>query len=223
MLQIINKKGTIGITVVMLVFCLLMSVAMSYHKTIQTETLIKNQSDYSDRALDAAFSGVNYAMALLQSDKRVFSGEKIYLISENSPENSETIRMDWINLSQDFDNYFDENRVNPKLPPYRFIVSCPSNATLNYKVEDSKTIIYIKSIGEYIRYEENEAGTGEEEIGRYRAQIIAKCLINSNTRTIILKSYKKGNLQKLDASGYPVDSTSYAGFFTLNANEIQGL
>ena len=78
-----KKKGSIGITVIMLVFCLLMSVAMSYHKTIQTETMVKKQGDYSERAMDAAFSGVNYAMSLIQADKRVFSGTKIYLVDKD--------------------------------------------------------------------------------------------------------------------------------------------
>ena len=68
-----NRRGSIGITIVMLVFCLLMSVSMSYQKTIQTETIIQNNVNYSDRAMDAAFSGVNYAMAVIQSNKKVFA------------------------------------------------------------------------------------------------------------------------------------------------------
>ena len=218
-----KKKGSIGITVIMLVFCLLMSVAMSYHKTIQTETMVKKQGDYSERAMDAAFSGVNYAMSLIQADKRVFSGTKIYLVDkDNTTTDDKFKKMDWINLSQTFDNYFDDNRLNQKLPPYRFIVSCPQDSTLNYKVEDSKTYIFIKSIGEYIKYEENEDGSGEEEIGKYRAQIIAKCLINDNTRTIILKKYKKVSLQHIDSTGYPINVLTNS-FFKLTNKEIENL
>ena len=58
-----------------------MSVSMSYHKTIQTESMIQNNINYSDRAVDAAFSGVNYAMAVIQSNKKVFSQNKNYVVA----------------------------------------------------------------------------------------------------------------------------------------------
>ena len=189
-----RKKGTIGITIVMLVFGLLMAVAMSYHKTLQTETMVQNNSNYSDRAMDAAFSGVNYAMALLQADKRVFKGDKIYILPSSSADNTNTvIKVDWINLNQEFENYLDEDRKkklnesdknNKQIPPYRFFVSSNSCTGKNYaplvEGDDSKIVVYIKSLGEYIKYEGDDNDTTETPEREYRAQIIAKCIINKS-------------------------------------------
>ncbi len=223
-----RKKGTIGITIVMLVFGLLMAVAMSYHKTLQTETLVQNNSNYSDRAMDAAFSGVNYAMALLQSDKRVFKGDKIYLIRSDSANGaSDVIKVDWISLNQEFENYLDEDRKknvsetdknNQKIPPYRFIVSCSYNLTKNYvplNGDTTKIVIYIKSMGEYIKYEGNDEETTESPEKEFRAQILAKCVIDTSLKTIVLKSYKRVMLSNLDNNGLPAAEQ----FFILNDNE----
>ena len=99
-----NKRGSIGITIVMLVFCLLMSVSMSYQKTIQSETLVQNNVNYSDRAVDAAFSGVNYAMAVIQSNKKVFADTgaiKVTFTQSNDSVTSDVInyKSKWVNLS----------------------------------------------------------------------------------------------------------------------------
>ena len=224
MLKTYKKKGSIGITIVMMVFCLLMAVSMSYHKTLQTENTIKNHSNYSDRAMDAAFSGVNYAMSLIQSDKKVFtqSGYKFFLKSKDdgAGTGNHEEKMYWITPSQEFENYFDEDRkeANKKKPPYRFILSCKqSTDNKNYNpdpLDSTKIIIYIKSIGEYTKYEKDESGD-EEKANSYYAQILAKCIINTKSKTIILNKYKKVYLQKNDDSDYPEDS-----FFALGTEEI---
>ena len=185
----INRKGTIGLTIVMLVFCLLMSVSMSYHKTIQTESLIQNNTNYSERAMDAAFSGVNYAMALIQAKKSVFNGDQIQI---SKTESDKKYISKWISLSQKVGNYYDSDRASgtEDIPPYRFIVSCH---------KDSYTIVadtfYIKSYGEYFQYE------GEEVIATYTAQIIAECLLNVSKKTISLKRYRKMQPQNPDNAG----------------------
>ena len=68
-----HNRGSIALTVVMLVFGLLMSISMAYHKMIQTEQMIQDISDEHDRAMDAAFSGINYGMSVIQNTKEVFS------------------------------------------------------------------------------------------------------------------------------------------------------
>ena len=52
-----------------------MTVSVSYLKVMDVEGLVQEMSDYSDRAEDAAFSGVSYAMAVAQSSREVFKGE----------------------------------------------------------------------------------------------------------------------------------------------------
>ena len=198
MLKICEKKGTIGITMVMMVFCLLMAVSTAYHKTIQTETIIKNNTDYSDRALDAAFSGVNYAMAQIQSYKKTFSTTSpghVYFATSSVGNTAIDLNCNssWISLSTSatFDYYYDEDRKNEenpddskeKLPPYRFKVACMPESY--FDGADGKKHILIKSYGDYFKYEVDTI------IGTYSAQIMAECIVESNTRTIRLKRYRK--------------------------------
>ena len=193
MIKVNNKKGSIGITIVMLVFCMLMAVSMSYHKTIQTENIIKNNVNYSDRAMDAAFSGVNYAMAVIQSEKAVFyqapqTPTKVLFVNEIKAEpNTKQLESKWVSLASDlkFANFYDEDRHGEQkyLPPYRFKVACITNS---YKEkEGGERTILIKSYGEYLKYDD------ETVIGTYSAQIMAECKINNVTRTISLKKYRK--------------------------------
>lgn len=160
-----HKKGSLGITVVMLVFCLMMSFAVSYHKMIQTEALIHTKSSNSDRALDAAFSGISYAIAVIQTDKGTFTDRAKVL---NFPD-----RWTCLDKNMKFTNYYDEKG---QIPPYRFKV----NAT-----QKSKDCVFIKSLGEYIEY------SGDIIMASYTAQLIAECVPNKLTKTIKLKRYKR--------------------------------
>ncbi len=193
MMKLNKKKGSIGITMVMLVFCLLMSVSMAYHKTIQTESLIQNNADYSDRAVDAAFSGINYAMAEIQSYKKVFSTGHVYFVNSSITMGTDDTNKgsNWISLSSSatFEKYYDEDRVvpespneNEKIPPYRFKVACNTDS---YFENDGKKCILIKSYGDYFKYE------GNTSVATYSAQIMAECIIETDTRTIKLKRYRK--------------------------------
>lgn len=214
MIKTKNKKGTIGITIVMLVFCMLMAVSMSYHKTLQTERIIKNNVNYSDRAMDAAFSGVNYAMALIQSNKSVFSENSPTNITiSNNPKSSSNYKSEWISLatSSKFSNYYDEDRKiegNPieyeKIPPYRFKVSCMAES---YSSPRGK--ILIKSYGEYLKYDQNTV------TATYSAQIMAECEINTVTRTISLKRYRKMPPQiNFDENGNETNTDFYSFYNT---------
>ena len=92
-----KKRGSIAITIVMMVFCFLMAVSMSYQKTIQTEFKIRNSSNYSERAVDAAFSGLNYAMAALQAKKNIFNyNAKVEI--KNDDDGTTNIKSKWINF-----------------------------------------------------------------------------------------------------------------------------
>lgn len=191
-----NNKGSIGITVVMLVFCFMMSVTMAYHKQLQTETVIHKQIDLSDRAMDAAFSGVNYAMATIQAEKKVFSGtKKVYFSSQSStrstgaPSKDTIITSKWVCLDRamQFSNYYDDKtktsggeEKSDKNPPYRFKIGCTDK--FYYLATDT---IFIKSIGEYIQY------SGQEKIGSYTCQIMAECEVNKVTKTLRIKKYRK--------------------------------
>lgn len=210
-----NKKGSIGITIVMLVFCLLMSVSMSYHKTIQTETIIQNNVNYSDRAVDAAFSGINYAMAAIQSEKKVFNTtspmQVLFLPSEPSTDGIFIKKKSqWINLASTakFDNYLDEDRKteNQNHPPYRFKVACDGNS---YYENNGQKFVLIKSYGEYIKYDKDN-----NIVNTYAAQLMADCVIEPTTKTIKLKRYRRMQLQNPDELAY--SST----FFSFKAGDF---
>ena len=200
--KIFNKKrGSIAITIVMLVFCLLMSVSMSYHKTIQTETMVQNSVNFSDRAVDAAFSGINYAMAVIQSNKKVFRTttnptptKVMFVKSEDSTiPNSIQYISSWINLATTatFTTYLDDDRQNDQLkqhPPYRFKIACASDSYLS---DHSK--VYIKSCGEYLKYDDQN-----NTVSSYTAQLMAECILDSNTKTIRLNKYRKMPPQDID-------------------------
>ena len=141
------KKGSIAITIVMLVFCLLMSVSMSYHKTIQTETMIQNNVNFSDRAVDAAFSGINYAMAVIQSNKKVFKTAtndnpiKVLFVKTIDASDTDPNKhvSSWINLASTatFTSYLDDDRQNDQLkqhPPYRFKIACTFLLSFNSNI-----------------------------------------------------------------------------------------
>ena len=207
----IKRRGSIGITIVMLVFCLLMSVSMSYHKTVQTETMIQNNVSYSDRAIDAAFSGINYAMAVIQSNKKSFnipsSTERprahIYFSYHNTPLttdlNDTTIESKWINLASTatFNSYLDDDRSTDQQkqhPPYRFKVAC----TLNSYYSNATTATFyvlIKSYGEYIKYDENN-----NIVNTYSAQLMAECILDKTTRTIKLNRYRRMQPQSMEST-----------------------
>lgn len=207
-----SKKGSIGITIVMLVFCLLMSVSMSYQKTIQSETLVQNNVNYSDRAIDAAFSGINYAMAVIQSNKKVFAdtGYVDVLFTKDGDESNEDIHKSlWINLASTatFESYLDEDRstAKQKLPPYRFKISCTGNS---YNRTGAKSYVLVKSYGEYIKYDENN-----NIVNKYAAQLMAECTIDKAMKTINLNRYRRMQLQDPDAA-----TTNFFSFTTGNFN-----
>ena len=190
----------------MLVFCLLMSVSMSYHKTIQTETLIQNNVNYSDRAVDAAFSGVNYAMAAIQANKKVFaSSNSVEVTFSTSDDSANNYKSQWINLASTakFDNYLDEDRKeeNQNHPPYRFKVACCGNA---YYTSNGQKFVLIKSYGEYIKYDKDN-----NIVNTYAAQLKAECIIEQTTKTIKLRRYRRMQLQNPDDEN--------TNFFTFNS------
>ena len=214
--KLLKKRGSIAITIVMLVFCLLMSVSMSYHKTIQTETMVQNNVNFSDRAVDAAFSGINYAMAVIQSNKKVFktttnpTPTKVMFVNaeDSAVTNSIQFVSSWINLASTatFTTYLDDDRQNDQLkqhPPYRFKIACASDSYLS---DYSK--VYIKSRGEYLKYDENN-----NIVGSYSAQLMAECVLDSNTKTIRLNRYRRMQIQDT------LDNTTFFKFSKVNDAE----
>ncbi|MBR4569129.1 MAG: hypothetical protein IKO19_00470 [Candidatus Riflebacteria bacterium] len=202
-----NKRGSIGITIVMLVFCLLMSVSMSYHKTIQTESLIQNNVNYSDRAVDAAFSGVNYAMAVIQSNKKVFAANPVKVTFTTADKSENNYKSQWINLASaaTFTTYLDDDRKEDQQkqhPPYRFKIAC-ADSSYNSNV----TKVIIKSYGEYIKYDENDI-----IVASYSAQLMAECIIATSTKTIKLNRYRKMTPQNPD----PDANTTNPSFFSFS-------
>lgn len=199
-----NKRGSIGITIVMLVFCLLMSVSMSYQKTIQTETMVQNNINYSDRAVDAAFSGINYAMAAIQSNKKVFASTPVKVTFTPSNNSEINYKSQWINLATTatFSSYLDDDRATEQKqhPPYRFKIACSDDS---YSSDHTKVLI--KSYGEYIKYDENN-----DIVSSYSAQLMAECIIATQTKTIRLNRYRRMQLQDPNSTSNSSDFYSFA-------------
>lgn len=186
-----HNRGSIALTVVMLVFGLLMSISMAYHKMIQTEQMIQDISDEHDRAMDAAFSGINYGMSVIQNTKEVFSrGATVSFVKNNltaltTGVDDIRINSEWINLDKrlNFVTYTDKSGT---YPPYRFRLG--NNSTSDcYESDATGSIVTMKCIGEYIEYN----GDYSDIVASYSVGIIAKCKIERLTKTVKLLKYKK--------------------------------
>lgn len=220
-----NKRGSIGITIVMMVFCFLMAVSMSYQKTVQTENMIRHNVSYTDRATDAAFAGVNYAMAFIQSKR----GSKVKILLSGGNDES-----NWIYLKNDsnattadrnkydYNKYYDDDRntVDKKIPPYRFIISCNGTSDSNgnytsYYTDSGKDYVLVKSYGEYLKYEEDNI------VARYSAQLMAECEIDKTSGTVKLRRYRRMQPQIFYNENNTINTTKSAKFDSFSTTDVK--
>lgn len=196
-----------GTIMIILVFGLMVSISMAYIKMVQTETQVQGMIDNSDRALDAAFSGVNMTIAILQSQKLTFTDSEVvaasrtYLIRNpvyalgdwgginifvplpaNFPNQfCNATASDWFYLDDKL-NLFDYGETGSSTKPYQFrINSYPGTTNVGVIIPASYTI---KAQGRFLVY------GGDRVIATYTSQIIADCEINFSRKVVQLKRWR---------------------------------
>ncbi|MDD3001732.1 MAG: hypothetical protein PHF29_08250, partial [Candidatus Riflebacteria bacterium] len=198
-----DKRAMAGIMTIILILGLLMTVSISYIKVMDVEGLVQEMSDYSDRAEDAAFSGVSYAMAVAQSSKDIFRGiKKIkswpYMVEKAIVNDSykfsayngipitdlvNIIESQWIYLNEKMKVVDDEEVTTP---PYRFrVITYPHYTFSTTTYDDTKYMV--KAQGNYLVY---QAGT-TDVVATHSAQLLAELTIDKSKRQIFLKKYRR--------------------------------
>ncbi len=203
-----EKNGQAGIIMIMLIFGLLMTVSTAYMKMVQTEVDIQSMVDHSDRAADAAFSGINYAIALAQKNRSMFDdsidaiASRTYIVSSTSSnwspvqipsgvtwDNAKvrtlvaSVPPDWIFLNEKLENYLIDSQTAS--PPYFFrVTSYPATSTTNVA---TTALLLIKAQGRYYNYSDKNK---TEIIGTFSAQLIAECKVVFKRKILQLNRYR---------------------------------
>ena len=203
-----QKHGQAGIIMIMLIFGLLMTVSTAYMKMVQTETEVQGMVDHSDRAMDAAFSGINYAIAIAQSNKSMFTNSvdavasRTYVTSFASSTwspvqipsgvtwNNAKVRTlvasvpsDWIFLNETLEHYLIDSQTAS--PPYFFrVTSYPATSTTSVA---TTAVMLIKSQGRYYQYSD---ANKTSIISTFSAQLIAECKVIFNRKILQLNRYR---------------------------------
>lgn len=207
-----NKpQGMAGTILVIMVFGLMVSISTAYIKMVQTETQVQGLIDNSDRALDAAFSGVNFVMAVCQGQKLMFENdatkakERRYFIRPShlstdwsllNVANLDTSSIyknatdsDWFFLN-DHLSLFDYGDTASSTKPYQFrVVSYPSTDGAGIILPAS---YIIKSQGRFLTYSSNIV------TATFTSQIIAECEVNFTRKVIQLKRWRHMPVQASD-------------------------
>ena len=205
-MNIEKPRGMAGTILVILIFGLLVSISTAYIKMVQTETQVQGMIDNSDRALDAAFSGVNMVIAILQSqeDKIPFINDtttvksRIYFIRPGylstdwlginiNPLTSASFpnatSSDWFYLNESLD-LFDYGDTGSSTKPYQFRThSYPGTTGAGVIIPASYTI---KSQGRFLVYGPDQTTV----LATYTSQIIADCSIDFTRKVIQLKRWR---------------------------------
>jgi len=206
-----NKKprGMAGTIMVILILGLLVSISTAYIKMVQTETQVQGMIDNSDRALDAAFSGVNMTIAILQSQKSgniripfindpTTAKERIYFVRPGFLSNDWSLiniptlsavsfpnatASDWFYLNENL-SFFDYGETGSSTKPYQFRVhSYPGTDGGGTIIPASYTI---KSQGRFLIYGSDKTTV----MATYTSQIIADCAIDFTRKVIQLKRWR---------------------------------
>ena len=211
----LNNRGMLGIVIMVIILSLIMSAATSYMMIIQTESKSVSSIDYTDRAMDAAFSGVQYGMAISQLKKALFAPaqlkERVYMveyvganclddiwgqISDTDDTHYPNLLVsNWIYLNHDFAALNDDN--NPTHKPYFFKLAIyPKNisgaiATYSY---------YIKSQAKYLLYNQDWSVKRD-----YKFQMLALIKIDIKKRRQRLLKWKRQNWQGTGATFFVHD------------------
>jgi hypothetical protein len=100
---LLNRRGMAGIIIAVIVLSMLMLFSTSITKMVQTEIAIQSSVDHSKRAMDAAFSGVQYAISFMQTQREIYKSDqasakkRIYFVTD--PTDITTIWPPTLNLS----------------------------------------------------------------------------------------------------------------------------
>lgn len=198
-----EPRGMAGTIMVILVFGLLISISTAYIKMVQTETQVQGMIDNSDRALDAAFSGVNFVITVAQSQKQMFDQSLVAqrrYFTRTSPVGSDwagigltfsavtytnATSSDWFFLNESL-SLFDYGDTGNSTKPYHFrAISYPH--TIGSVIQSDSYII--KSQGRFLIY------NGTTVTATYTSQIVAECAIKFNRKVIQLKRWRYMPLQ----------------------------
>ena len=209
-----QKRGQAGLIMIMLIFGLLMTVSTAYMKIVQTEVEVQGMVDHSDRAADAAFSGINYAIALAQKNRSMFDdsidavASRTYIASFTGSDwtpiqipsgvtwNNAKVKTlvasvpsDWVFLNEKLENYLIDSQTAS--PPYFFrVTSYPATSTSNVA---TTALLLIKSQGRYFNYSDKNKS---EIIGTFSAQLIAECKVVFKRKILQLNRYRYMPFQK---------------------------
>ncbi len=219
-----TTRGMAGTIMVLLIFGLLMSVSTAYMKMVQTEIEVQTMVDHTDRAVDAAFSGINYAIAVAQTNKSMFENSvaacasRTYITSFSNSNWSEiqmpsgtswnntkvktlvaSVPSDWLFLNKQLTNYLVDDQSAS--PPYHFRVTSYPATSATAVADPSKFII--KSQGRFLTYD----STKTYVLATFTAQIIAECKINFARKVVQLSRYRLTGYDATDTKFYK--STAY--------------
>lgn len=215
-----KNRGMAGTIMILLIFGLLMSISTAYMKMVQTEIEIQSMVDNSDRAVDAAFSGISYAMAIAQNNRSMFDdsvaacASRTYITSKTFSRWSVTgsaieiptgtlydnpkvqtlvasVPSDWLFLNEKLTNFkIDEQTASP---PYHFrVTSYPARGTTNTA---NPLKLIIKSQGRYLTY----ASDQKTVLATYSAQLIAECRVATASKRLQLGRYRMMTWENSDA------------------------
>jgi hypothetical protein len=207
-----ERKGNAGTIMVIMILGFLMTITTAYMKMVQTESEIQTMIDNSDRALDAAFSGVQYAMSVAQTRKEMFINDvtlvkdRIYFIdSAQTPDwdptaddpnttYTATFTTDWFFFDGDMNFMEIDDNLNK---PYVFRVTTYASHTASVLITDE---YIIKSQGKYIEYSDDNVNI----INEYKAQVIAVVGIDFTRKTLRLKAWRQMPFQTSDSDFFAV-------------------
>lgn len=196
-----KTRGMAGTIMVIMVLGLLISISTAYIKMVQTETQVQGMIDNSDRALDAAFSGVNFVMAVAQGQKILFDAALVtnrYYFTRTIPLPGDWYAIgtatfvaanypnatgsDWFYLNESLD-LFDYGDTGSSTKPYHFrAISYP--AIVAGAIQPGSYTI--KAQGRFLVYD----STLTNVLATYTSQIIAECEINFPRKVIQLKRWR---------------------------------
>ncbi len=213
-----QKTGQAGIIMIMLIFGLLMTVSTAYMKMVQTEVAVQNMVDQSDRAMDAAFSGINYAIAIAQENRSMFDSNvaavasRTYVINSTNShwtninaawtsvaiDKVASVPSDWLFLNEKLELY----RINEQTasPPYYFRVTSFPAASTTAIADPEKYLI--KAQGRYLQFSDDKTTV----LATFSTQLIAECKINFQRKVVQLSRYRYMVYQTTDANFFKSQS-----------------
>lgn len=201
-----QNRGMAGTIMVMLIFGLLMTVSTAYMTMVNTEIQVQGFIDNTDRAVDAAFSGINYGIAIAQRNFAVFDNsiagvsKRTYIIASTTSLSNWTsvdsgwvtarvnavasVPSDWLFLNEKLANYLINDETAS--PPYQFRVTSFPAATSTTGVEADPAKYLIKAQGRFLTYADDKKSV----VATFTAQLIAECKIDFSRKLVQLSRYR---------------------------------